>query len=178
MPTSDATQHLPIVLKSSERAFALLAIAFALITILVAIPICLVIAELPKWPSIPLLLMSFALAMFFGWLTYRTIGLIKRPNTLILDKNGVTITLGKVTEFVKWRDIAAVRHTSNGIFGPQNVVLHLNPDAILKRLQSKAPRLGTETFVQLGSLWKTDRVYNSRQIAALIEECREQFGSK
>jgi hypothetical protein len=171
------TQLLPIVLESNKRVTVAFVVVGTLFAAMMATTACLTIPALPRWPSVPLLIFSATFAVVFGWGSYRLIHFVKHPNTLVLDRNGVAVTIGRRTEFVRWRDIAAVGHTSDvSIFMPQNTVLSLKPDAILKRLQNKVPRLGTETFVDLGNSWKTDRFYNSGQIAALIEQCRKELG--
>lgn len=166
---------LPITLRSNRAAHATLTLIDGFCTALFLAGTCVSIFMLPRWPSELFLFSCLASAILMGWASYRGYVVVRHPNTLLLGTEGILVTLHGKSEFVRWRDINAVQLTSNGIIAPQDVVLALTPAAMIERIRKGAIRLGTENFVRLGSLWKTDRFFNSEDIQELIEKCRDKY---
>ena len=119
----------PVTFKSRKGGALLLAI-FMGVLMLILIPG--VVAGVQLWPQSPaalILAISVSGILFTGWLAYTCVRLSRHPNTLVIERTGLTLTVRAKTRVIPWQDVSWIGQSGTQYLDPRVVVLVLQPNS-------------------------------------------------
>ena len=164
---------LPITLNS--RPPIRLFVAMLLMAMPPAIAAVMAVGMLPSRVGFEVLFIAGGGALLMFWMIVRGACIRFHPNVLVIDRRGLSISIGGKSDFVGWNEIESSFQSPIGAGWPNAAGVKLTSEALQRRKASNSPLSRGQNFINLSNFWRSGEKVTTDELVKTIEQCRHSF---